>query len=89
MEIDQETRFENNVALNSGGAISWTSNDPSIAEDTLFVNNSALVYGENLSCYAQGLRMITKVDFDNTNDKIATGTLSSRRVLFSQESVVS
>eukprot|EP00347_Sterkiella_histriomuscorum_P008156 403346168 len=60
------SRFQNNEADLSGGAIFWRDVEPkyqTLSAQFYFQNNSAGIYGDNIGSYSQKLIMISEVEY--------------------------
>ena len=68
LELDSTVVFQSNLAESSGGAIHWSYNEPESIELPQYINNTALLYGDNIACFAQNL--IQKVDTENRNLRV-------------------
>ena len=55
--------FKNNYAQEAGGGMTWTMLEPNFTNSINFQNNSALLYGNDISCFAQNLITLTYSEY--------------------------
>ena len=51
------------MAENAGGAIKWEDIEPLFSNETFYSNNSALLYGDNISSFPQMLTNISQQQY--------------------------
>mmetsp|Transcript_20833 Transcript_20833/g.19876 ORF Transcript_20833/g.19876 Transcript_20833/m.19876 type:complete len:430 (-) Transcript_20833:2711-4000(-) len=77
LAINDSTTFQYNFAENAGGGLMWDETQPTLSFDSMFINNSALVYGHHIASFAQMLVQISSSQYasnQNTNS-VTTGRL--------------
>lgn len=67
MYFDNNT-FENGFSYTKGGAVSWTNLLPTGLEDSTFVNNTAIDYGDNIAAIPQKLKTVSQEFYDANID---------------------
>lgn len=60
-----DTIFKDNFAVHDGGAIKWNFYAPTYYKGTIFVNNTAKVYGNNTASVAK-----TLIQINNNNERV-------------------
>ena len=65
LNITSGTIFSYNHAVLQGGAIHWDEKEPSFGFNITYFKNSAGEYGDNISCYAQELVMVSTAKYQD------------------------
>ena len=60
LELDSTVIFENNTAESSGGVINWLYKEPKNIDLPQYINNKALLYGDDIPCFAQNLIQVSE-----------------------------
>ena len=64
LKISETTVFKNNYASIQGGALHWTMIEPEFGSKIEYSNNTANVYGQNISCFVQNIALISKTQYE-------------------------
>ena len=73
--------FQDNFAINAGGAINWEEVEPHFDSSNIFLNNYAGHYGNDIASFAQKIISITEEQYYNAINIPASGFSQSRRNL--------
>ncbi|CDW71075.1 UNKNOWN [Stylonychia lemnae] len=66
LKLEGENLFKENKASIQGGAIYWDMLEPQYSQnDIKFIENSAIYYGDDIACFAQNLKGISKQSYIN------------------------
>ena len=84
IDMFDKNTFTSNYAENSGGAIKWDQVEPNFEDDTtVYTNNGATLYGDNIASFAQMIIKINETQYLEQLSRIGLGSSSSssRRML--------